>query len=271
MSVPAPYLTDTHCHLTSNAFQNDRKQVIQRALEAGVDRIIVPGVDLESSRQAVALAEDFPSVYAAVGIHPHNADRWDSTSSSTLAELAKRGGVVAIGEIGLDFYRNLSTKNNQAYAFREQLDLAAEYGLPVIIHNREATVEVMHELRDWVTDINSSLQSNAGVLHAFSADLNTALEAIQAGFYIGIAGPISFKNSGVLQNVAGSVPISRMLTETDSPFLTPSPHRNRRNEPANVVVVAEHLSRIIKRDYDTTVTVTSQNAAKLFGWENGKN
>jgi TatD DNase family protein len=271
MSVPAPYVTDTHCHLTANAFQKDRKQVIQRALEAGVDRIIVPGMDLESSRQAVALAEEFPSVYAAVGIHPHNADSWDSTFSSTLAELAKRGGVVAIGEIGLDFYRNLSTKNNQAYAFREQLNLAAEFGLPVIIHNREATVEIMHELRHWVTDINSAHQSNAGVLHAFSADLNTALEAIQAGFYIGIAGPISFKNSGVLQNVAGSIPISRVLTETDSPFLTPHPHRNRRNEPANVVVVAEHLSRIIKRDYDTTVKVTSQNAAKLFGWENGKN
>jgi TatD DNase family protein len=271
MSVPAPHVTDTHCHLTANAFQKDREQVIQRALEAGVDRIIVPGMDLESSRQAVALAEEFPGVYAAIGIHPHNTDSWDSTSSSTLAELARREGVVAIGEIGLDFYRNLSTKNNQAYAFREQLNLAAEYGLPVIIHNREATLEVMHELRNWVADINSALQSNAGVLHAFSADLNTALEAIQAGFYIGIAGPISFKNSGVLQNVAGSIPISRVLTETDSPFLTPHPHRNRRNEPANVVVVAEHLSRIIKRDYDTTVRVTSQNAAKLFGWENGKN
>lgn len=264
-------VADTHCHLTANVFERDRKQVVERALQNGIQWIVVPGMDMESSRQAVALAKEFSNVYAAVGIHPHNADDWIESYSQELRDLAKSEFVVAIGEIGLDYYRNLSTQKNQLHAFRSQLELAADARLPTIIHNREATNEVINILREWVSDIDRPFQSRAGVLHAFSADLETAQVAVQVGFYIGIAGPISYKNSSKLQHVAANLPISRILTETDSPFLTPHPNRNRRNEPANVVVVAEHLSRIIKRDYDTTATITSRNAAKLFGWQNGNN
>jgi TatD DNase family protein len=262
---------DTHCHLTARVFQKDRKRVIERALENGVQWIVVPGMDLESSYVAVELANEYSGVHAGVGIHPHNADQWTESYFKELKDLALSDKVVAIGEIGLDYYRNLSSPENQRHAFQAQLRLGAELNLPVIVHNREATVAVMELLQDWVMGIDPPLQGRAGVLHAFSADLDTGLALVEAGFYLGIAGPISYKNSSKLQQVASSIPISRMVTETDSPYLTPHPNRNRRNEPANVIVVAEHLSRIVKRDYDSTVKITSQNAAKLFGWQNGKN
>jgi TatD DNase family protein len=264
-------VADTHCHLTAKVFEEDRVQVVERAIQNGIRWILVPGMDLESSRHAVALAEEFPNVYAAVGIHPHNADDWSESHYQELRDLAKSEFVVAIGEIGLDYYRNLSTQKNQLRAFKSQLEIAADAKLPTIVHNREATSEVLAILKEWVSGIDKPHQSRAGVLHAFSADLETAQAGIRAGFYIGIAGPISYKKSSKLQHIASALPISRILTETDSPFLTPHPNRSKRNEPANVVVIAEHLSRIIKRDYDTTVTITSQNAAKLFGWQNGKN
>jgi TatD DNase family protein len=264
-------VADTHCHLTAKAFHNDRKEVIDRALEKGVEWIVVPGMDLGSSRMAVELAEEYSSVYAGVGVHPHNADSWTETYSQELNDLALSENVVAIGEIGLDYYRNLSSQENQLHAFQAQLQIATDRNLPVIVHNREATSAVMQVLRKWVGTVEDSLKARAGVLHAFSADLETALELVEAGFYIGIAGPISYKNSSKLQQVALNIPTSRVLTETDSPYLTPHPYRNRRNEPANVIVVAEHLSRIVKRDYDSTVQITAQNAAKLFGWQNGNN
>ena len=271
MTSSATPVADTHCHLTAKVFHKDRKEVIDRALKTGVQWIVVPGMDLESSRMAVDLSIEYANVYASVGVHPHNADRWTETYAQELNDLALSDKVVAVGEIGLDFYRNLSTQENQIHAFGSQLKLAADLNLPVIVHNRKATAAVMEILREWVIDIGHELQNRAGVLHSFSADLRTATELVQAGFYIGIAGPISYKNSSKLQQVASNIPINRVLTETDSPYLTPHPNRNRRNEPANVIVVAEHLSRIVNRDYDSTVNITSQNAAKLFGWQNGNN
>lgn len=262
---------DTHCHLTAKVYDSDRNEVIERALDSGIRWMVIPGMDLASSRQAVELAQEYANIYAAVGIHPHNADGWTSSHSLELADLANSEHVVAIGEIGLDYYRNYSTRENQMHAFRSQLDLAAQTHLPVIIHNRDATKDVMAELESWISRIDETLKLKAGVLHAFSADLEAAERAIQAGFYIGIAGPISYQSASDLKEIAVKLPITRILTETDSPFLTPHPNRNKRNEPSNVNTVVEHLSIITKKDYDLTAEITSENATTLFGWKNGKN
>ncbi|OGO17097.1 MAG: hypothetical protein A2Z14_09345 [Chloroflexi bacterium RBG_16_48_8] len=264
-------LVDTHCHLTLDAFDNDRGQVIQRALTTGVHKIVVPGIDLESSQEAIALSETYPSIFAAVGIHPHNANHWNPSYREKIISLAKSSKVVAIGEIGLDYHRNLSPKEQQLNVFRFQLDIASELKLPVIIHNRDATSDIIDYLVIWSKRQQVLVGSGMGVLHAFSADVTTAFQMIDAGFLVGIAGPITYKNAASLREIAIKIPSSSMLIETDAPYLTPHPYRGKRNEPANVALVAEHLSEIIGQDYRTTARITSQNAAGLFGWQNGTN
>jgi len=259
-------LVDTHCHLTLDVFKDDREAVIQRALTAGVQKIIVPGIDLESSQDTVALSETHPSIYAAVGIHPHNAKFWDSSYREKIISLARSSKVVAIGEIGLDYYRNLSTHEQQLDAFRYQLEVASELKLPVIIHNRDATSDIIEYLLIWSKEQQTRSGSGVGVFHAYSADLSTAFQIIDAGFLIGIAGPITYKNAASLREISMKIPSTSILIETDAPYLTPHPFRGKRNEPANVILVAEQLSKIIGKDYRTTALLTSQNAADLFGW-----
>jgi len=271
MIEPSNALVDTHCHLTSQAFDSDRRQVILRAIASGVHRIVVPGMDLDSSREAVALAQEYPSIFAAVGIHPHHASQWKSSFRKEIISLTKSPKVVAIGEIGLDYYRNLSPKPEQIEAFHSQLELAAELNLPVIIHNRDATSDIIEYLDRWSNKLVKSAGEKLGVLHAFSADSSTAFQVIDAGFLIGIAGPITYKNAESLRDVAVKIPLQSILIETDAPYLTPHPHRGKRNEPANVSLVAEHLSKIVGQDYKTTTRITSKNAAGLFGWNDGTN
>jgi TatD DNase family protein len=269
MRTPKNSLVDTHCHLSLKEFNEDREAVIQRAHEAGVRKIVVPGVDLDSSRKAVEYAENFPSLFAAVGIHPHYADGWDQSTASELAGLAKSEKVVAIGEIGLDFYRNYSPREEQFRAFQSQLELAADLELPVIVHNRESIREILDILIPWSEHLESVQGNRSGVLHAYSGTTIDAIAAIKAGFFLGIAGPISYKNAVGLQRVASELPIERILVETDSPYLAPHPVRGKRNEPAYVSFVVEHLSRIIREDIENTSRQTSLNAAVLFGWDHG--
>ncbi len=271
MTKPSLTLVDTHCHLTLKAFDHDRNQVIQRALNRGVDKIVVPGMDLKSSREAVTLSEVYPSVYAAVGIHPHHADQWKSSDHAEIISLAKSSKVVAIGEIGLDYYRNLSPKPQQVEVFQSQLEIASELNLPVIIHNRDATSDIIEYLGIWLKKYKLSSEQNIGVLHAFSADITTALKVIDTGFFVGIAGPITYKNAASLREIVMKIPLSSILIETDAPYLTPHPYRGKRNEPANVALVAEHLSKILGQDNTTTTRITSNNAARLFSWHNGTN
>jgi TatD DNase family protein len=271
MNLEQPSLVDTHCHLTLKQFDEDRTQVIERALANGVHQMVVPGVDLESSKKAVECAEQYPSIYAAVGVHPHYADSWSPTISDELKRLTKSKKVVAIGEIGLDFYRNYSPRDKQIYAFQTQLEIAAELKLPVIVHNRESISEVLDKLIPWSSIIDRTKHNRAGVLHAYSGTRQDAKLAIEAGFYLGIAGPISFQNAGDFQRVASELPIERLLIETDSPYLAPHPMRGTRNEPANVSFIVEQLSRIIGLDLETTSRYTTENAAVLFGWKNGTN
>jgi TatD DNase family protein len=253
-------LIDTHTHLDFPQFDSDREQVIERAANAGVKAIVNVGTDLASSRAAVALAEAYPQIYAAVGAHPHDAKTMTGETLEELRALASHPKVVAVGEIGLDFYRDLSPRDQQRRAFQQQLALAREVGKPVIIHDREAHKEVMAILRRWA----EGCQQPVGVLHCFSGDLAMAQEAIELGFYISIAGPVTFQNARRLRELIRQLPLEKLLVETDCPYLAPHPHRGKRNEPAYVKLVAQEVARIKGTSSEEVARITSDNAQALF-------
>lgn len=229
-------LADSHAHLDFRNYKEDRDKVVRRALEAGVELIINVGFDLSSSRMAMELAVKYPSIRAAVGIHPHDASAVPADYLKQLEKMASGPGVVALGEMGLDFYRDRSPRNIQRRVFREQLALARSLDMPVILHDRDAHVEMMQILRD------DGLPESGGVMHCFSGDLKLALEALELGLYISIAGPVTYPRNNDLRAVAASIPLDKMLLETDAPFLTPVPFRGRRNEPAYVAYTAQAVA-----------------------------
>lgn len=241
------------------AFDADRDAVLDRARGSGVTRIMIPGIDLASSRRAVALAEAHPEIYAAVGVHPHEAETLGPTELNDLRALAAHPKVRAIGEIGLDYYRDRSPREAQRQALAQQLDLAGELGLPVIVHNRDAFADVLAALAGWPGQ-------RRGVLHSFSGDRAQLSEALAAGFYIGITGPITFPKAHELRAVAAAAPAARLLIETDAPYLTPAPRRGQRNEPAYVRRVAETLAEVRGENLAEVAAQTSANAAALFDW-----
>ena len=255
-------LVDSHCHLDARRFETDRETVIVRAAESGVTHIVNPGVDLPSSRSAVKLAQQHECIYAAVGFHPHEAKALDASALKELERLAASPKVVAIGEIGLDYYRDLSPRDVQRRAFETQLELAAELGLPVIIHDRDAHQDVLTILRDW----RKSLDGRAGVMHSFSGDTRLAEQVLALGFSIGVSGPVTYSNAGRLRETVRAVPWERLLIETDAPYLTPHPHRGQRNEPAYVRWVAQAMADIRGQALEAVAARTSANARALFGW-----
>jgi TatD DNase family protein len=244
------------------AFDADREAVIERAREAGVGRLMNPGVDLPSSRRAVALAEAYSEIYAAVGFHPHDSAKLGLAEFSELRELAKHPKVKAIGEIGLDYYRNLSPPDAQKRAFREQLELAADLDLPVIVHCRDAHHEVLAILREWAR----AFPKARGVLHSYSGDRAQIKNAVDVGFWIGLTGPITYPKAEEMRAVAREAPLERIVIETDAPYLTPAPNRGKRNEPAYVRQVAEKLAEVRGETIEAVATQTSANAARLFDW-----
>lgn len=262
-------LVDTHCHLNLSEFDADRESVITRARLAGIARIVVPGIDLASSRAAVNLARETSGVYAAVGIHPHHAGDLDAAALAELRDLAAAPDVVAIGEIGLDYFRNLSPAETQRDAFEQQLELAATLDLPVIVHNREALADVLSSLRRWTAALGERLAGRRGVLHAYSADLQAVPAGADFGFYFGVAGPVTYANAEVRRRVTAGLPGDRILVETDAPYLTPQPHRGQRNEPAFTRLVAEKVAEITQQSLSQVAATTSANAARLFGWDDG--
>jgi TatD DNase family protein len=259
-----PPLADTHCHLSLADFDSDLDAVLERARQAGVRRILVPGVDLETSERAVRLAEAHAEIYAAVGVHPHYASSYDSESRSRLRRLAGSTRVAAIGEIGLDYFRDRSPRDAQRRAFEDQLELAAELGLPVVIHNREAVEDVLSLIVPWAAG-----RAAPGVLHAFSNDEATAETACRAGFFLGVGGPITFPNARGRRTITGALARHRVVLETDAPYLTPHPRRGERNEPARVGLVAEALSEIWQQRPEEIRRVVWDNAAALFHWNHG--
>lgn len=250
---------DTHAHLVDEAYDGDRKEVIHRAGAAGVTRIVNVGYDLDSSRSSVALAGEYDFVYAAVGVHPHDAARAPADYLEKLSELARGQKVVAIGETGLDYYRNLSPRLDQQRVFREQLALARDLELPVIIHDRDAHGDLLAILR------RDGLGRAGGVLHCFSGSWEMARECVRMGFYISIAGVVTYPKSTRLKSIAVNLPAERLLVETDCPYLTPEPRRGRRNEPAYVRYVIEHIAGLRGVPAAELALITTENARRLFG------
>ena len=265
-------LVDTHCHLGFEHFDSDRDAVMRRASEVGVTRIVVPALDTLTSRAAIALAERYAGVYAAVGIHPNDIGPEPAPLEGVLADIraiAAHPKVVAIGEIGLDYYRERTPRALQHLWLEAQLALAAELGLPVIIHNREATTDVLALLSAWVGgELPAALTIRAGVLHSFSATWEDAQTALEWGFYLGFSGPVTFKKADEMRRVAALAPAERILVETDAPFLAPHPHRGQRNEPAYVRYIAEQIAQVRGVGLERIAGQTTHNANVLFGWGN---
>ncbi len=258
-------LIDTHCHLDFNAYDGLRDEIVAEAAANGVARIINPGTDLEHSRAAMRLAETYPGVYAAVGVHPNSTADFSPAHLAALRDLAAHPKVVAIGEIGLDYYWDNSPKDVQRAAFEAQLDLAAALELPVIVHNRDASDDVLAVLSAWTAVLPAALRERPGVLHSFSAPQSAAERGLALGFYLGFTGPVTFKNADELRHIAARIPADRLLVETDGPFLTPHPHRGRRpNRPAYVRFIAERLAALRAIPFDEFAAQTTANAGRLF-------
>lgn len=252
-------LIDTHTHLDDARYEADRDRVIARAHDAGVDRMITIGCDLATSRAAVSLAERYPFVYASVGVHPHEVKHIAEGWYDGLRGLAEHEKVVAYGEIGLDYHYNHSSPADQRTRFREQLQLARELRLPVVIHTREAQEDTIRILKDeWPPE-------GGGVFHCFSGDAWLAKDALELGFYVSFSGILTFQNAGMLRDIAKTVPMDRLLIETDCPYLTPVPHRGKRNEPGYVRHVAQTLGEILPDlNVETIAEITAANARRLF-------
>jgi len=290
----ANVLTDTHCHLDFQKFDQDRSEVLRRAEETGVTRILIPGLDLPTSRAAVALAGSHPMLYAAVGLHPTEAGTWNESTSAELNALiscpsdtsgssdtsgtSKTSKIVAIGEIGLDYYWNSAPHALQKNVLQEQLALAAETGLPAILHMREAgeaapgacAGDLLQILEKWVAELRSArspLAERPGVLHSFSGTLEMARTAIGLGFWIGVTGPVTFENADRRQQIVAALPLEYLLIETDAPFQAPQPWRGKRNEPAYVRLIADKIALLHSCSFNEVATVTSANAGKLFAWK----
>jgi TatD DNase family protein len=262
-------LVDVHCHINFDEFDRDRALVIERAGVNGIKLILNPGIDIDTSKTALKCSEEYQQVFAAVGVHPNSALSWTQNSLSELKQLAGEEKVIAIGEIGLDYYRNYAPRELQHSVFIQQLELAAELSLPVIIHNREASEDILYILQNWHKDLvesKSKLAVNPGEMHSFSGTLEFARALTSHNFKIGIAGPVTFRNSQILQSVIRSLPLESLLLETDAPYLSPHPFRGKRNEPANVRIVADKVAELKDISIGQVAKSTTEIAHKVFNW-----
>lgn len=251
-------LFDTHTHLNADQFEGEEDAVIRRAKEAGVSNMIVVGFDRKTIKRAMQLVETYEFLYAAVGWHPVDAKDMTDDDLNWIEELASHPKVVAIGETGLDYYWDKSAKDVQKEVFKQQIQLAKKVKLPLVIHNREATDDVIEILQQEGAD------EAGGVMHCFSGTLEQAQQCIDLNFYISFAGPVTFKNAKPLKEVARNVPLERMLIETDCPYLAPHPFRGKRNEPAYVKYVAQEIAQLKNKDIEEIATITYNNAKRLF-------
>lgn len=251
-------LFDTHVHLNADQFIEDREETINRALEAGVTRMVVVGFDEETIRLAIEIAETYDFIYAAVGWHPVDAIDYKESHLEWLEELTKHEKVVALGEMGLDYYWDTSPKDIQADVFRKQIHLAKKVNMPIIIHNREATADIIKILQE------ENAAEVGGIMHCYSATREELQACLEMNFYISLAGPVTFKNAKEVKEVAKVVPLDRLLIETDAPYLAPHPYRGKRNEPAYVKLVAEEIARLREMSLEDVSRITTENALKIF-------
>ena len=250
-------LIDSHAHIQLDKFDGDRGAVLERAQEAGVHAIMVIGFDIETSRGAIALAEKYDQIYATVGMHPHDAKDLDDETVRIFYEFAAHPKVVALGEMGLDYYRDLSPRPIQKAAFERQLDLAEELDLPIVIHNREAYHDILPILQARRGRVR-------GIMHCFSGDVEIMRQTLALGFHIGIGGPVTYRKSNALREVAQKVPGDALLVETDCPWLAPQFRRGKRNEPAYVRATAEKIAELRGISLEEIGEMTTQNFEELF-------
>ncbi len=270
-------LTDTHCHLNFKNYQEDLPDILDRARSTGLSRILVPAIDLVSCREILDLVETDPMLFAALGVHPNSGTSWNSNTLDSLRELAGNSKVVAIGEIGLDYYRDRTPRDLQKKILIQQLQLAQELGLPVILHVRNSSEEdraciedLLSIIEDWVAGAEPPFSERGyspGVVHSYSGNSIESQRVLDAGFFIGITGPVTFKKAVQLRDVVNEIEISRLLVETDGPFLSPEPFRGKRNEPAHVRYIIDRISEVKGLPFEMTARQTAENAASLFKWE----
>jgi len=251
-------LIDSHSHLEMPEFKKDLEEVIQRAKASGVEYIFTVGTENKDWMRALEIAHSNPSVYAILGVHPHNAREIDEETYPTLRKLCADGKVRAYGEIGLDFFRNLSPRDVQLKRFREQIGLAKELRLPIVVHDREAHKETLEILK------SEKAEEYGGIIHCFSGDYEMAKECIEMGFFISIPGSITFKNAERFQEIVKQIPLGSLLIETDAPFLAPVPFRGKRNEPSFVRYTAQKVAEVKKVSFEKVAEMTTENALRVY-------
>jgi len=251
-------LIDSHAHLEMHEFKNDLDEVVQRAKEAGIGYIFTVGTEKRDWKRALEIANAHSFIYVILGVHPHNAKEIDGETYELLKRLCQNEKVKAYGEIGLDFFRNLSPRPLQLKRFREQVGLAKDLGLPIVIHDRDAHRETVEILK------SEKAEACGGIIHCFSGDYQMAKECIEMGFCISIPGTITFKNAEAFQEVVRKLPLESLLVETDAPYLAPVPFRGKRNEPSYVRYTAQKVSEIKKVSFEKVAEVTTENALRVF-------
>jgi TatD DNase family protein len=252
-------LFDTHAHLNAEEYKDDLDEVISRAQEAGVTNMVVVGFDRPTIERAIELVDRYDFLYASVGWHPVDAIDMTEEDLIWIEELASHPKVVALGEMGLDYHWDKSPKDVQKEVFRKQIRLAKRVKLPIIIHNREATADILEILKE------ENAEEVGGIMHCFSGSPEVARECVNLNFYISLGGPVTFKNAKKPKDVAAEVPLDKLLIETDCPYLTPHPFRGKRNEPGYVKLVAEQIAEIKGLSYEEVAEATTKNAKKFFG------
>jgi TatD DNase family protein len=251
-------LIDSHAHLEMPEFKKDLEAVIQRAKELGVEYIFTVGTEKKDWKSALEIAHSFPSIYAILGVHPHNVKEIDDETYVVLKRLCQDEKVKALGEIGLDFFRNLSPRDIQLERFWEQIGLAKELGLPIVVHDREAHQKTLEILR------SEKAEECGGIIHCFSGDYEMAKACIDMGFFISIPGTITFKNADGFREIVRRIPLESLLVETDAPFLTPEPYRGKRNEPGYVRYTAQKIAEVKKVSFEKVAEVTTKNALNVY-------
>ncbi len=266
-----PSLYDTHCHLYLKDYAIDLESVIQRARESGIEKILVPGVDMASSRQAIELSDRYSgTLFAAAGIHPNDSSGCTNEEIRQIRDILNtHREICAVGEIGLDFYRTWSPCEDQLYVFNEMLKLSADFNLPVCLHVREAAEEVISVLEGWHSDLlkhNHPLAKNPGVFHSFDGNPLIAQWAVQHDFMVGVSGTVTYPKAQNIRDSLSAIGIDHIITETDGPYLSPQAQRGKRNEPVFVQYTAEEISRSLGIDLEVIEEKTRKNADHLFKW-----
>jgi TatD DNase family protein len=251
-------LIDTHVHLNAEQYVNDLDEVIERARENGIEKMVVIGCDRPTIERTMELIDEHEDIYGVIGWHPVDAIDCTDEDLEWIEQLSKHEKIVGIGEMGLDYHWDKSPKDVQKDLFKKQIELAKRVNLPIIIHNREATEDCVAILKEM------HAEEIGGIMHAFSGDESVADEIIDMNFYVSLGGPVTFKNAQLPKDIAVHVPIDRLLVETDAPYLTPHPYRGKRNEPAYVKLVAEKIAELRQISYEELARTTSENAKRLF-------